>query len=60
MRYLFEKTENLTKRRPENMASNITAKILEIRKDSIKNCMGDLNTMTHRQHFIATIEPEIT
>lgn len=56
MRYLFEKAENLTKRRPENMASNITAKILEIRKESIKNCMGDLNTMTHRQHFIATID----
>ena len=56
MRYLFEKTENLTKRKPENMASNITAKILEIRKDSIKNCMGDLNTMTHRQHYVDTVD----
>ncbi|MBO6026892.1 MAG: hypothetical protein J6P73_06555 [Bacteroidales bacterium] len=56
MRYLFEKTENLTKRKPENMASSITSKILEIRKESIKNCMGDLNTMTHRQHYIDTIE----
>ena len=56
MRYLFEKTENLTKRRPENMASSITSKILEIRKESIKNCMGDLNTLTHRQHFIKSID----
>ena len=56
MRYLFEKTENLTKRRAEGMASNITSKILEIRKESIKNCMGDLNTMTHRQHFVDTID----
>lgn len=56
MRYLFEKAENLTKRRPENMASSITAKILEIRKESIKNCMGDLNTLTHRQHFITSID----
>ena len=56
MRYLFEKTENLSKRRPENMASSITAKILEIRKESIKNCMGDLNTLTHRQHFITSID----
>ena len=56
MRYLFEKTENLTKRRPENMASSITSKILEIRKESIKNCMGDLNTLSHRQHYIDTID----
>ena len=56
MRYLFEKTENLTKRRAEGMASNITSKILEIRKESIKNCMGDLNTMTHRQQFVDTID----
>ena len=56
MRYLFEKTENLTKRRPEGMASSISSKILEIRKESIKNCMGDLNTMTHRQHFIEAID----
>ena len=56
MRYLFEKTENLTKRRPENMASSITSKILEIRKESIKNCMGDLNTLTHRQQYIDTLD----
>lgn len=56
MRYLFEKTENLTKRRPENMASSISSKILEIRKDSIKNCMGDLNSLSHRQHYIDTID----
>ena len=56
MRYLFEKTENLTKRRPENMASSITSKILEIRKESIKNCMGDLNSLSHRQQYIDTID----
>ena len=56
MRYLFEKTENLTKRRPEGMASNITSKVLEIRKESIKNCMDDLNTMAHRKHYIDTID----
>ena len=55
MRYLFEKAENLTKHRAENMASNITSKILEIRKESIKNCMGDLNTQSHRQRYIDTI-----
>ncbi|MBR4392329.1 MAG: hypothetical protein IKT08_09535 [Bacteroidales bacterium] len=56
MRYLFEKAENLTKRRPENMASSISSKILEIRKESIKRSMGDLQTMSHRQQFVETIE----
>ena len=56
MRYLFETTENLRRKRPNNMASNISTKILEIRKDSIKNSMGDLNTMPHRQHYIDSID----
>ena len=56
MRYLFEKAENLTKHRAENMASNITSKVLEIRKESIKQCMDDLNSMTHRKHYIDTID----
>lgn len=55
MRYLFEKAENLTKRRPENMASSITSKILEIRKESIKKSMGDLHTMSHRQQYVDTV-----
>lgn len=38
------------------MASSITAKILEIRKESIKNCMGDLQTMSHRQQYVDTID----
>ena len=38
------------------MASNITAKVLEIRKESIKNCMGDFTSMSHRQHYIETID----
>ena len=38
------------------MASSITSKILEIRKESIKNCMGDLNSLSHRQQYIDTID----
>ena len=56
MRYLFEKAENLKKRRPENMASSISSKVLEMRKESIKKCMGDLQTMSHRQQYVDTIE----
>ena len=56
MRYLFESPNKPKERKPENMASSITAKVLEILKDSIKNCMGDLVSMTHRQHYVATID----
>ena len=38
------------------MASSITEKVLEIRKESIKRSMGDFNSMSHRQHYIDTIE----
>lgn len=56
MRYLFESPKKAKERKPENMASSITAKVLEIRKESIKNCMGDFTTLCHRQHYIDTID----
>lgn len=56
MRYLFESPKKTVARKPENMASSITAKVLEIRKESIKGCMGDFNSMNHRQHYIETID----
>lgn len=55
MRFLFESQKKAPARKPENMASSISSKVLEIRKDSIKNCMGDFNMMSHRQHYIDTI-----
>ncbi len=56
MRYLFESPKKTKERKPESMASGITAKVLEIRKESIKNCMGDFTSMSHRQHYIDTID----
>ena len=56
MRYLFEKADQQVKKRPENMASGISSKILEIRKESIKKSMGDLQTMSHRQRYVGTID----
>ena len=56
MRYLFESPKKAKERKPENIASSITAKVLEIRKESIKNCMGDFTTLCHRQHYIDTID----
>ncbi len=56
MRYLFEKAENLAQKRAVNMASGISSKILEIRKESIKSSMGDLHSQSHRQQYIDTID----
>ena len=54
MRYLFAKAETLTPQRPANMASGITSKIVEIRNENIKRCMGD--TIAHRQQYIDTVD----
>ena len=54
MRYLFAKAETLTPQRPTNMASGISAKIVEIRNENIKRCMGD--TVAHRQKYIDTVD----
>lgn len=56
MRYLFAKAETLTTQRPANMASGISSKIVEIRNENIKNCMGDFNTISHRQQYIDTVD----
>ena len=56
MRYLFESPKKAVAPKPKNMASSITSKVLEIRKESIKNCMGDFESMSHRQHYIDTID----
>ena len=56
MRFLFEKAEKLTKKRPVSMASSISSKMLEIRKESIKGSMGDLQSQPHRQHYIDTVD----
>lgn len=56
MRYLFSKTETLKTQRPINMASAIPSKLVEIRNENIKKCMGDFNTIPHRQQYIGTID----
>lgn len=56
MRYLFAKAETLKPQRQENMASGISSKIVEIRNENIKKCMGDFNTISHRQQYIDTID----
>ena len=51
--------ENLTQCTPtstKNMAAGISSMILQIRKESIKQSLGDMETMKHRQDYVATID----
>lgn len=56
MRFLFEKAEKLTPKKSVSMASGITSKIVEIRKESIKGSLGDFQSQSHRQSYIDTID----
>ena len=56
MRYLFESPKKVVAPKPKSMASSITEKVLEIRKESIKSSLRDLDSMSHRQHYIDTID----
>ena len=50
--------ENLisTRQRSQSMAAFVSSKILQIRKESIKQSLSDLNTVGHRQSYVATID----
>lgn len=45
-----------TKKKPNSMVANISSKILQLRKESIKQSLSDLNTIGHRQDYVATID----
>lgn len=52
----FEELTNTRQRQSNNMAASISSQILQIRKESIKQSLSDLNTISHRQQYIATVE----
>ena len=54
MTYLEELT-NTVQKHPEGMAEGISSKILQIRKERIKQSLIDLDTVGHRQEHVATI-----
>ena len=43
------------RKKPHGLAAGISSMILEIRKDSIKQSLRDLNTVEHRQSYVATV-----
>ncbi|MBQ8959061.1 MAG: hypothetical protein IJ057_11295 [Bacteroidales bacterium] len=55
MTYLQELT-NTRQKQPNTMVAGITSQILQIRKESIKQSLSDINTIGHRQEYIATID----
>lgn len=51
----FEELTN-TRRKSENMAAGISSMILQIRKQNIKDSLCDMDSIVHRQQYIANIE----
>ena len=51
-------TEEITNTRhqPNSMVASISSKILQIRKENIKLSLSDLNTIGHRQDYVATVD----
>ena len=52
-------TEELTNTRqtqPNSMVASISSKILQIRKENIKQSLSDIGTIGHRQDYVATVD----
>lgn len=52
----FEQLTNTRQRQPNTMVAGISSMILQIRKENIKQSLSGLNTIEHRQEYIATVD----
>lgn len=52
----FQELINPRPKQSNSMVAGITSKVLQIRKESIKESLSDLNTIGHRQDYVATID----
>ena len=52
----IEELTNTRLRQSNSMVAGISSKILQIRKENIKQSLSDLNTIEHRQDYVATID----
>ena len=52
----YEEITNARFKRPTTMVDGISSKVLQIRKESIKLSLSDLNTVDHRQEYVTTID----
>ena len=55
MLYIEELT-NTRQRQPNSMVASISSKILQIRKENIKQSLSDIGTIGHRQDYVATVD----
>ena len=51
----IEKITNTHQRYANSMVASISSQVLQIRKESIKQSLSDLNTIGHRQDYVATV-----
>ena len=51
----IEELINTKQRRSNSMVASISSKILQIRKENIKQSLSDLDTVEHRQDLVATV-----
>lgn len=52
----FEELSNSQIKHTGNMAASISAKVLQIRKENIKQSLCDYGTVGHRKEYVATID----
>ncbi len=52
----FEELSNARIKHAENMAAGISSKVLQIRKESIKQSLSDYGTLGHRKEYVTTID----
>jgi len=52
----IEELTNTRRTQPTTMVAGISSKILQIRKESIKQSLSDLNTIGHRQDYVGTVD----
>lgn len=52
----FEEITNARLKHPTTMVDGISSKVLQIRKESIKLSLSDLNTVGHRQEYVTAID----
>ena len=55
MTYIEELT-NTRQPQPNSMVASISSKILQIRKENIKQSLSDIGTIGHRQDYVATVD----
>jgi len=52
----FEEITNARLKHPTTMVDGISSKVLQIRKESIKLSLSDLNTVGHRQEYVTAVD----